>query len=105
MGGKPRFFCESCGKEVPLNASRCPHCGRVFSDVHCPACGFSGPASLFSSGCPVCGYSAPSSQERGGDRGGKNPLGGVEKLPPWVIVVTVAAVVAVMTAAFFIIRE
>jgi len=103
MGGKPRFFCESCGAEVPLNASRCPHCGRVFSDVHCPACGFSGPASLFSSGCPVCGYSAPQTKEQGRSEG-SSPSGRIEKLPPWVFVVTVAAVVAVLVAAFLIIE-
>lgn len=104
MGEKPRFFCESCGGEVPLNASRCPHCGRVFSDVHCPSCGFSGSSSLFHSGCPVCGYSAPPNQEQGRNAP-KSTMEGVEKLPPWVILVTAAAVVAVLMAAFFIIRD
>jgi hypothetical protein len=51
-----RFFCENCGAEVPLSARHCPHCGREFSQVRCPACGFVGDDSLFKNGCPHCGY-------------------------------------------------
>ncbi len=35
----------------------CPVCGRFFSAVRCPRCGYSGPAGKFAAGCPVCGYS------------------------------------------------
>jgi predicted RNA-binding Zn-ribbon protein involved in translation (DUF1610 family) len=55
----PRFFCESCGAEVPLNAKNCPRCGKTFASVRCPNCSFSGEEGLFRDGCPVCGYSAP----------------------------------------------
>ena len=53
---KSKFFCENCGKEVRHNAKVCPHCGRFFQAVRCPACSFTGDASLFVHGCPNCGY-------------------------------------------------
>jgi hypothetical protein len=52
------FFCDKCGFEVPQDAKCCPGCGRSFSSVKCPSCGFTGEANAFGSGCPVCGYSA-----------------------------------------------
>ncbi|MDR3122434.1 MAG: zinc ribbon domain-containing protein [Treponema sp.] len=55
-----RFFCENCGAEVKRDSKTCPHCGRSFANVLCPACGFSGEARLFAVGCPVCGHTAPS---------------------------------------------
>ncbi|MCR5725540.1 MAG: zinc ribbon domain-containing protein [Treponema sp.] len=51
-----KFFCESCGAEVPQNARLCSHCGRFFSSVRCPVCGESGNPNKFSNGCPKCGY-------------------------------------------------
>ncbi len=56
MGVTARFFCDSCGREVPRNKVRCPGCGRFFSSVKCPKCGFEGEAVLFQKGCPSCGY-------------------------------------------------
>ena len=53
---KARFYCESCGKEVPFNAEVCPYCGREFEAVKCPICGFEGRAEQFRNGCPSCGY-------------------------------------------------
>lgn len=53
------FFCENCGKPVPLNAKECPHCGSRFTAVQCPECSYVGEARLFASGCPRCGYLAP----------------------------------------------
>jgi hypothetical protein len=53
-----RFFCEHCGAEVKRDSKTCPHCGRSFANVLCPACGFSGEARLFAAGCPVCGHTA-----------------------------------------------
>jgi predicted RNA-binding Zn-ribbon protein involved in translation (DUF1610 family) len=58
-----RFFCENCGAEVKRNSKTCPHCGRSFADILCPACGFTGEARLFSAGCPVCGYTAAPASE------------------------------------------
>jgi hypothetical protein len=53
---RPRYFCEHCGLEVRKNARVCPRCGRFFSSVKCPRCGYAGQAEDFDAGCPVCGY-------------------------------------------------
>lgn len=53
---RPRYFCEHCGLEVRKNSRVCPRCGRFFSSVKCPKCGYAGQAEDFDSGCPVCGY-------------------------------------------------
>ena len=53
---KARFFCESCGTEVAHSAKTCPSCGKTFTAIRCPRCGFEGGARQFASGCPACGY-------------------------------------------------
>ena len=53
------FFCDNCGKPVPLDAQECPHCGSRFTAVQCPQCSFVGKGELFSEGCPECGYLSP----------------------------------------------
>jgi RNA polymerase subunit RPABC4/transcription elongation factor Spt4 len=53
---RPRYFCENCGSEVGKNARVCPRCGRFFSSVKCPRCGYIGEADDFAAGCPVCGF-------------------------------------------------
>ena len=53
---KAKFFCESCGAQVPAKARVCPTCGRFFSSVRCPRCGFTGMVSAFTHGCPKCHY-------------------------------------------------
>jgi RNA polymerase subunit RPABC4/transcription elongation factor Spt4 len=53
---KPKYYCEHCGLEVRRDARICPRCGRFFSSVKCPKCGYVGQADEFDSGCPVCGY-------------------------------------------------
>lgn len=53
---KARFFCDFCGEEVPANTSRCPGCGKIFTAVKCPKCGYMGKADNFNSGCPSCSY-------------------------------------------------
>ena len=53
---KARYFCENCGAEVRSGASHCPSCGRTFTAVRCPQCGFEGTSAAFSRGCPSCGY-------------------------------------------------
>jgi predicted RNA-binding Zn-ribbon protein involved in translation (DUF1610 family) len=58
MGKGPRFFCDNCGAEVGAGIDRCPGCGRYFSAIRCPKCGFSGDESAFRGGCPSCGYSS-----------------------------------------------
>ena len=51
-----KFFCESCGSEVPRNSKTCPMCGKFFASVRCPQCGRIGSNDDFKNGCPTCGY-------------------------------------------------
>jgi hypothetical protein len=53
---KARFYCAYCSTEVGPRAVKCPKCGKYFSAVTCPSCGFKGDANTFLNGCPVCGY-------------------------------------------------
>jgi hypothetical protein len=55
-GMKARFFCESCGAEVRHSERVCPSCGKTFTAVRCPRCGYEGGAKQFARGCPGCGY-------------------------------------------------
>jgi predicted RNA-binding Zn-ribbon protein involved in translation (DUF1610 family) len=102
VSGRPRFFCEHCGAEVPRNAARCGVCGRHFSSVLCPKCGFSGSEALFSRGCPACGYSAP--PERGAPTRSERGMSTVGGLPLWVYAVALAALVAVLASAFVLFK-
>ncbi len=56
----PKFYCETCGKEVPADVDTCPHCGMPFYAVKCPRCGHTAKAIHFVEGCPSCGYLAES---------------------------------------------
>lgn len=56
---KAKYFCENCGAEVLSNARFCPKCGKFFSSVRCPKCGFTGDVKTFKNGCPQCGYAVP----------------------------------------------
>ena len=58
---RPKFFCEFCDTEVPVNARFCPKCGRFFASVCCPRCGKIGDHTLFANGCPDCGYAGSGS--------------------------------------------
>lgn len=60
MNKQPKFFCENCNAEVRHDAVICPHCGRFFASVRCPACGFTGNHNEFKDGCPSCGYALSS---------------------------------------------
>ena len=51
-----KFFCESCGSEVPRKSKFCPACGKFFASVRCPECGKTGMSEDFKNGCPRCGY-------------------------------------------------
>ncbi|MDR2435446.1 MAG: hypothetical protein LBD47_12900 [Treponema sp.] len=102
MKKKPRFFCDNCGAEVDGETKACPHCGRFFISVRCPACGFSGEERLFANGCPACGYSKPSP-------GVKKPLRAkkiaASPLPLWVYVFSIAALLCVFSILFFVITK
>lgn len=51
-----KFYCESCGEQVPINVERCSNCRRVFFAVMCPLCKFEALPREFRYGCPSCGY-------------------------------------------------
>ena len=51
-----KFYCESCGEQVPINVERCPNCRRVFFAVMCPLCKYEALPREFRQGCPSCGY-------------------------------------------------
>ena len=55
-----KFFCESCGSEVPRKSRFCPVCGKFFASVRCPKCGHTGATEDFKNGCPNCGYAVNS---------------------------------------------
>ena len=55
-----KFFCESCGSEVPRKSRFCPVCGKFFASVRCPKCGHTGATEDFKNGCPDCGYAVNS---------------------------------------------
>lgn len=89
---KPHYFCDFCGKEVSGQARLCPYCGRFFTSVRCPRCGFTANASKFKFGCPSCGYSSPESGPEGGQAGERGarrrPAGAAPgPLPAWVFVI------------------
>jgi len=93
---KPRFFCDNCGQEIDIKAKSCPHCGRFFASILCPACGFSGEDKLFLNGCPSCGYSEPA---------GKRAVDTIVKgiLPGWAFLISILVLLALVAVlAYFI---
>jgi len=91
---KPRYYCERCGAEVRKDARVCPRCGRFFSSVKCPRCGYVGEADDFAAGCPVCGYA---------DAANPSPepikqLAPALPPPPWWAYPLVAAVILALVA-------
>ena len=100
---KPRFFCDNCGCEVDFNTKTCPNCGRYFASIRCPACGFSGAEKLFVNGCPSCGYSAAPPEK--GPTVRKKKAEAEEPLPGWVYVVSVLALLVMITILGFVITR
>ena len=118
MTKNPKFFCENCNAEVRHDAMICPHCGKFFSSVRCPSCGFTGTHKEFKNGCPQCGYAVGSGKAsaRSGTvntikknkkeavgYGGKevNVRTDVDPLPLWIYGL-VLLLGAVLTALFFL---
>ncbi len=96
----PKFFCEHCGAEVGRDDKSCPVCGRFFSAVRCPRCGFSGSTTRFAHGCPVCGYSQPPDDlypDPGEDEKHRQS-GSVAPLPVWTWIVALVALVTAILA-------
>lgn len=122
-----KFFCESCGSEVPRNARTCPTCGKFFASVRCPKCGNTGSNDDFKNGCPVCGYAInPESLYGGGSYGnsssfkniknkkstliflnrnrsktsnGKRPYSD-SSLPVWIYIVSVAVLIILIICLY-----
>ena len=63
-----KFFCESCGSEVPRKSRFCPVCGKFFASVRCPKCGHTGASEDFKTGCPECGYAVNSNTSLSHDK-------------------------------------
>jgi len=89
---------------VGRNAHSCPECGRFFSAVRCPRCGFSGPAGKFASGCPVCGYSLPPDDLSAEPARVERGYGPAAPLPTWTWLVAVAALVAAIIGMWSALR-
>lgn len=102
-----KFFCENCSKEVKRDASFCPHCGRFFASVRCPACNYKGIASQFKNGCPRCGYAINSKNDKAGN--GKEVAFESEKkkrfvdggLPIWIYVAVFGIFLIVVAVLLF----
>ncbi len=75
------------------DARSCPECGRFFSAVRCPRCGYSGSAAKFAAGCPVCGYSLPPG-DAGSELPRPAPTGPAAPLPIWIWIIAFAALAA-----------
>lgn len=95
------YYCENCGAEVRRDAKVCPHCGRFFSSVKCPRCGYAGRPEDFKAGCPVCGYSEPigPSPEPFGA-----PPSSVSPLPLWVYLSAGAALALILVLLFMVLK-
>jgi predicted RNA-binding Zn-ribbon protein involved in translation (DUF1610 family) len=102
---KPRFFCDNCGVEVERNTKACPHCGRFFAAVRCPACGFTGEENTFRQGCPSCGYSAPKPGSYPPvKKAPSGPLVPVGKLPLWVYILSICAFIGICVVLILTLR-
>jgi uncharacterized membrane protein YvbJ len=99
---KPRFFCDNCGYEVGSEVKACPHCGRYFASVRCPACDYSGPDRMFQNGCPMCGYSAapPPKANKAYKPREKKSRHTEEPLPTWALILSVIALFVVVLLLF-----
>jgi len=93
---KTRYFCDFCGEEVPANTPRCPRCGKIFTAVKCPKCGYMGKADDFNSGCPSCSYLIDKEELD------KEELKPVEKAPPFKPWIYRAALFALAALLFFL---
>ncbi|MGI5172037.1 zinc ribbon domain-containing protein [Treponema sp. OMZ 840] len=103
---RPKFFCEFCDTEVPVNARFCPKCGRFFASVRCPNCGHTGEHSAFKKGCPQCGYAM---KDFGGSSDSAKKSGAYGKkaddpLPVWVYIATFILLAIVLAVLYNFLR-
>lgn len=116
-----KFFCESCGSEVPRNARTCPTCGKFFASVRCPKCGNTGSNDDFKNGCPACGYAINPETMYGGSfnnikmkdsakfkpgkrlnkkRTGRKGSYSESSLPVWIYIVSIAVLVFLLICLY-----
>ena len=118
MAGKKqaKYFCENCGSEVAANARFCPACGRFFSAVRCPSCGFMGSVMAFKNGCPKCHYAmteediygpdgAPGSKSKKKKHGEQRQKGGKksasEDVPVWLMIASIIVLIGIVCFAIY----
>jgi len=116
---KAKFYCESCGSEVPQNARFCNTCGKFFTFVRCPKCQYSGESKQFTNGCPKCGYAVKpyrgsSSSDKnkndkgsfsfsslfGSSKGNRNQSTEDSSLPVWIYIAVIIVLVAVVLGLY-----
>ncbi len=101
----PKFFCENCRREVAARDRVCPGCGRFFSDVRCPRCGFTGGAGQFYGGCPRCGYLSSPAPSRRKERSVRIPVSrsperewpGTKKMQLWFFLFVVIGLALILS--------
>ncbi len=99
--GKKGFVCQNCGKAVPANTGRCPHCGRFFKGVRCPMCFFIGEADNFIKGCPSCGYLGDETINKGFAEVKKSNRK-TKHLPLWFVLSSAAFLTLIIIALVYI---
>jgi ssDNA-binding Zn-finger/Zn-ribbon topoisomerase 1 len=93
-----KFFCDNCGVQVKRDAVVCPSCGRFFSSVRCPKCGYTAKASRFLYGCPKCGY-APAKSDGASSRPAPQAKAKTAAPPSvWAYIITACVVIAAVAA-------
>lgn len=99
---KAKFFCENCGAEVEQDARFCKKCGRFFTSVRCPCCGYVGSANAFTNGCPECGYAENGSNsiKTQGHHNKKNVSD--SPLPAWIYLLTIAILLGIVLAILYL---
>lgn len=106
MNKKAKFFCESCGAEVPHNSKVCVNCGKFFASVRCPNCGKTGSSSTFINGCPDCGYAVGDSknnynfQNKKKGSSHQNYQNNNDGLPFWIYLI-VTSILIVLIICFY----
>ncbi|QTQ11831.1 zinc ribbon domain-containing protein [Treponema parvum] len=101
-GKEAKFFCENCGAEVPQDAKFCRTCGRFFTSVRCPACGFIGVANVFTNGCPKCGYADSRLHFKEIGFRSKDKKKGDSPLPVWIYLFVIAGLLGIIGTVVYL---